>query len=245
MLDAAVDDAHVAGAERLRLVADRHPRPSRRRSPSAARCARARAANGRARLVRDAAEEHLLAADRVEATPGKIPNGSTPFQVRKGEPRLDVQVVIDEDEPVPSASLPALEETPRIEIGSSKITRLPSRRGSAAFASSARARAPASPGISVTQTPTASWIAERSPAAGRCSPSRRSPWRRTGPSTDGVLEDDVVELREVLERRREVGAELAAAVLDRRVVRVRGLEQAEARGPSSRRPRSGPRRASG
>src|SRR5437763_8619228 len=43
-----------------------------------------------------------------------------------------------------------------------------------------------------------------------------------------VLDDHVVELGQVLQRRPEVGAELAAAVLDRRVVRVARLEQAEA-----------------
>ena len=77
------------------------------------------------------------------ATPGKMVWGSTPFQVPKGRAQAGT-----------SKRMPPL-ETAFTESSSSKMTSLPSRRGSA-FASSARSTFSGVIGSSVTQTPTAS-----------------------------------------------------------------------------------------
>ena len=89
------------------------------------------------------------------------------------------------------------------------------------------ARAPAWPASPSPRRRRRRGSPRRSPAAARCWPSRRSPWRRTARPMDGFSRIDVLELGEVLERGRQVGAELLAAVLDRRVVRVGVLEQPE------------------
>ena len=104
--------------------------------------------HGRARLVDDAAHEHLVAADRVDLHVGKIWNGSTPFQVRTATSRGNFE-----------AESRAVCATAFTESSSSNDDDLPLTLGPAspaAFRCSALSTRSGVIGSSVTQTPIAS-----------------------------------------------------------------------------------------
>ena len=144
VLDPAVDDDDVAGAERLRLVADRHRHVA---LDDPHDLLRGRVRVPCARVVPgsyvDVAEHHLLAADRVDRHARE--EGVAIHAVPRSEGRGQAGT---------SNRIPP-EETAFTESSSSNTTFFPSRVGSA-FASRARSTRSGVIGSSVTHTPTAS-----------------------------------------------------------------------------------------
>ena len=236
MLDAAVDAHDVAGAELARLVADRHRHRALDDRHELLGVLVRVARDLLARLVDDPAQQDLVAADGVQS------HAVDELEGRRRRSRCEKPSGSGIDAPVRLAAVGAERRRPRSPRRRSRAC----PRGAARSWRPARAaRARASRASPSPRRRRRRGSRRRSPAAGRCWPSRRSPWRRTGPSTDGFSRITFSISGQVLERGREVGAELLAAVLDRRVVRDRSSRAARARGPSSRRPRSAPRRASG
>src|SRR5690349_11708990 len=126
-------------------------------------------------LVADAAEQHLLAADRLEGDAREQRQGLAAVHAleRRGGAHS-----------ISRKPAPPLLDTAASEMSSSKIIRLPSRRG-CALAWIARSTRSGVAGYSVTHAPTASWIAAAM-AAGwallAISPIALAP---NGPSIDG------------------------------------------------------------
>ena len=216
MLDAAVDDAEVSRAHLARVVADRHrDRPVEDQHHLlgvvvAVPCDR------RPGRVGHAPEEHLVAGDRLEPDPRKQGIG---LPVGEGSERR-FRHHAGTSKVIPPCA------TVFTESSASNTTVLPARAGARFGVERAQHLLGRDRQLG---DPDPDRVVDGRRDRGRLRVVRHlaDPLRAVRTVGGGVLDDDRVDLREVLEPRREIRAELPAAVIDRGVVRVAVLEHAE------------------
>ncbi len=151
MLDAAVDDDHVARRERLRRTGDRHRDLTVEDHHDLLRVLVRVQRHLLAGRVGGAAQAHLLAADRVQV------HAVAEFVRRHVVP--GAERAVSHQMPMTSRNLDPASAWVMTLMSSSKITILPSRRGAsvpAALACRARSTRSGEAGCCGTQTPTAS-----------------------------------------------------------------------------------------